>query len=262
MDRPVFLLSAGGRTGSTLLQRLIISTREVLVWGEHEGCYMAAVEQLLARLHDLHGGRSQDQYAALVEQGAQAWVANVNPPFSHALEGARALFLASLGRPALELGFPRWGFKEIRYGGTSALGLRTLFPAARFVIGVRNPAAALRSIKATGWYGKDHQYDPGRFLGKWADLAGGLLDALPQLGPALLVRHEDLLDPQEASLASLGAHLGIDPGRFDRTVFGKVLRGISGPPAELDLADRAALGQPAVLAVAERLGYAPAQLLG
>jgi hypothetical protein len=37
MDQPVFVLSAGGRTGSTLVQRLFISTKQILVWGEHNG---------------------------------------------------------------------------------------------------------------------------------------------------------------------------------------------------------------------------------
>ena len=31
---PIFLLSAGWRSGSTLLQRLIMSDKHVLIWGE------------------------------------------------------------------------------------------------------------------------------------------------------------------------------------------------------------------------------------
>ena len=31
---PIFILSAGWRSGSTLLQRLILSAKEVVIWGE------------------------------------------------------------------------------------------------------------------------------------------------------------------------------------------------------------------------------------
>lgn len=262
IDQPVFLLCAGGRTGSTSLQRLIISSGEALIWGEHGGLYMAALEPMLAGLHHLSTGAARTQYAQLAERGPQAWLANVQPPFEHALEGARALWLEALGRPARDLGYPRWGFKEIRYGGSSALALRTLFPGGRFVVLVRHPQAALRSIKSVPWYGRDHQADPRRFLRQWEQLGSSLLEALPWLGPGLLVQHETLLQDPEGALATLGGHLGIDPLRFDREVLDQVLRGTASPPAELDEADLAALGQPEILALAERLGYPPAPIQG
>lgn len=262
MDAPVFLLCAGGRTGSTCLQRLIISSGEVLLWGEHAGAYLAALEPLLARLHHLSGGpAARTQYAQLVGQGPRAWLANVQPPFPHAVAGARALLRVALGEPARELGYPRWGFKEIRYGGPSALALQALFPEAAFVVLVRNPRTALRSIKSVPWYGRDHQGDPAHFLGQWEALGRGLLEALPQLGPGLLVRQEALREDPEPLLAALGGHLGIDPARFDRDILDQGLRGTARPPAELDQADLAALARPEVLALAERLGYPPRQVL-
>lgn len=261
-DQPVFLLCAGGRTGSTHLQRLVISSGEALVWGEHDGLYMAALEPLLAGLHRLSTGSARTQYAHFAAQGPRAWLANVQPPFEHVLEGARALWLEALGRPARDLGYPRWGFKEIRYGGDSALALRTLFPGGRFVVLVRNPRAALRSIKSVPWYLRDHQGDPRSFLRQWERLGSSLLEVLPRLGPGLLLRHEALRQDPEGALATLGGHLGIDPARFDRGVLTQVLRGKALPPAALDAADLAALGEPDILALAERLGYPPAEILG
>lgn len=35
-DQPVFVLSAG-RSGSTLLQKLLNSSQELVIWGEHMG---------------------------------------------------------------------------------------------------------------------------------------------------------------------------------------------------------------------------------
>ena len=41
-NRPVFVLAAGWRSGSTLLQRLVMSSGETLVWGEpyDRACYV------------------------------------------------------------------------------------------------------------------------------------------------------------------------------------------------------------------------------
>ncbi len=33
-ERPIFILSAGWRSGSTLIQRLIMSKERILIWGE------------------------------------------------------------------------------------------------------------------------------------------------------------------------------------------------------------------------------------
>lgn len=184
-DPPVFLLGTGGRTGSTLLQRLVISTREVMLWGEHGGHLLAAVESWVNGMQAWHDRSGGAQYRRFLRKGCRTFIPNITPPMEWFQRGARAAFRESLGGPAAQLGFPRWGFKEIRYGGQAALTLAALFPEARFVVLTRNPADALRSIKSTPWYGSDYAADPARFLAEWEACASSLLDALPRLGPRL-----------------------------------------------------------------------------
>lgn len=254
-DPPVFLLGTGGRTGSTLLQRLIISTREVMLWGEHDGHLLAAVESWVNGMQAWHDRSGGAQYQRFLRKGCRTFIPNITPPMEWFQRGARAAFRESLGGPAAQLGFPRWGFKEIRYEGQAALTLAALFPEARFVVLTRNPADALRSIKSTPWYGSDYEADPARFLAEWSACASSLLDALPRLGPGLLVRYEDLQEDREASLAALAHHLGLDPAGFDRSLFGTVHRGSSTPPLGLEAEDLAALAHPVIQETTARLGY-------
>lgn len=105
------------------------------------------------------------------------------------------------GRPGtrispLGLGNPLWRHH--------ALGLRTLFPAARLMMGCAiQPPPCAPSARSRASCGKDRpQPTLSREVGRPCGRAAG--PRRPQLGPALLVRHEDLLDPAEASSRALG----------------------------------------------------------
>jgi hypothetical protein len=123
------VLAAGGRTGSTLLQRLLISTGEIMIWGEHGGLLLDALQRFVYGMRewiDIAGGRQLAQFA---QQGWNSWIPNINPAHEAFLEGARAALWQSLAVPAARLGFPRWGFKEIRYNVAAVLGYDLERPA-------------------------------------------------------------------------------------------------------------------------------------
>lgn len=255
-NAPVFLLAGGGRTGSTLIQRLIVSTGRVLVWGEHGGFLLpqlaALIEQTGQWVTDVHGDRMREDFLAGASDG---WIANMNPEQSAFRSGIRGFLDQSLGATAHAVGYPRWGFKEIRYGAAEALLLQTLYPGACFVLLVRNPISCLRSIKAMGWYGSDFQSDPTIFLGQWARITAGLMDALPLLGNACLLRYEDAVSDPEATIDRIATVIGVPPSSFDRKVLDSVLRGHAPAPVPLSDEDRHALNESAIRTLAGRLGY-------
>lgn len=253
---PAFIFSSAGRTGSTLLQRLLISTREIMIWGEHDGAMVAAAGQLLERLQAWHGltdGRQQQE--AFARHGHDAWIPNLTPPMNAFIDGLRALFTESMGAEARRLGYPRWGFKEIRHDGNAAVLLKTLFPGARFIFSVRHPAEALRSLKSTGWYGLHCGSDPVRFASIWMANVQSLLRAAPRLGPVLVVRYEDMVANPQNVVDAIATHVGIPPERFDLTAFDRRHRGSSNPPDALSRADREALAAPDLVRPAQLLGY-------
>jgi Sulfotransferase family len=265
----VFVLAGGGRTGSTLLQRLLISTGEIMIWGEHGGLLLDGLQRMVAGMAqwiESEGARHLERFR---NEGWNSWIPNVNPPHEAFVDGARAALLRSLAAPAAELGYPRWGFKEIRYTGGAVELLKIMFPDAAIIVLVRHPEATLRSIKGTAFYEKDYQSRPEVFLSRWASSSSSLARACRADGSVRLWRYEDIVADPEAAIASLAAHVAIDAARFDRSAIATYIGGVPvpaesdpgpEPPAggePLDARDRAALAAAEVRAVAAQLGYAP-----
>ena len=165
---PIFLFSSSWRSGSTLLQRFITASGEVLVWGETGGALNAIADAVagwdqitadsLRRFPGGIGGKGEASYhkfiAAPKAEHASQWIANLSPPFTDLISSVRAMFDAQYGGRAQSLGYPRYGFKETRCDVNTARQLQTLFPDARFVFLVRNPFDVILSIKRRGWMGR------------------------------------------------------------------------------------------------------------
>jgi hypothetical protein len=264
----VFVLAGGSRTGSTLVQRLLISTGEIMIWGEHGGLLLDGLQRLVAGMAqwiETEGARHFDRFKS---EGWNSWIPNVNPPHEAFVEGARAALMRSLAVPAAELGYRRWGFKEIRYTGGAVELLKVIFPNAAIIVLVRNPEAVLRSIKRTVFYEKDYQSRPEVFLGRWATVSSSLVRTCLAGSSVRLWRYEDIVADPEAAIASLAAHVAIDAGRFDRAAIETYIAGMPSPARSdrdpeldaraisLDERDRAALAAAEVRDVAAQLGYA------
>ncbi|HSS71451.1 MAG TPA: sulfotransferase [Casimicrobiaceae bacterium] len=264
---PVFVLAGGARSGSTLLQRMLISTGEIMIWGEHGGLLLDGLQRMVAGMAQWIEAEGARHFERFTSEGWNRWIPNVNPPHDAFVEGARAALLRSLAVPAAELGYPRWGFKEIRYTAGAVELLKMLFPDAPIIVLVRNPEAALRSIKSTAFYEKDYQSRPEVFLSRWATASLSLARTCIPGSSVRLWRFEDVVADPEAAITSLAAHVAIDAGRFDRAAIQTRIRGVPGavrsdrdsePDADaisLDQRDRAALAAAEVRDVAAQLGY-------
>lgn len=218
MSEPIFLFSAGWRSGSTMLQRVITATGQALVWGEAGGALdrladaSACYEQMLGpggrRFKHGFGGNGAKEYADFKTAGRDGfnkWIACMNPP-AEIFAGAFRGFLEEVyAQPAAALGYSRWGIKEVQSGVEAARFLQTLYPQARFVFLVRDPVACLTSIKRRNWL--DRPQDPKAvefYAGHWARLAG----EFRQAGFGQLVKYEELVASPELQ-QGLGDYLGV-----------------------------------------------------
>lgn len=258
-SQPIFVLAGGGRTGSTLVQRLFISTNHVLIWGEQRGAVISALRDLMKTTEIWREGDARGQYERFREHGYNQFIPNMIPDSNAFLHGCRSFLAGCFATAAQSLGYARWGFKEIRHGEDDALFLRALFPECTFIFLVRHPAACLQSIKATSWYETGFAKDPKVFLDRWSTLSGELEAASCKQPRSALVRYEDLVSDPECVLARLAAVTDIPAEAFDREVFDHVKRGTQRPPAALTQEDFDALASPNVTAVAKSLGYDLAQ---
>lgn len=131
-----------GRSGSTLLQRVLNTHADITVWGEHGGALSGLAETWRALHHpatvqNLASG--SDAAHVVIGVGPQVdrfdpWVsAFTADDFSeHLRRMILDLFTAPLDESV------RWGFKEIRYGRHVMEVLLDMFPGARVVLLARD----------------------------------------------------------------------------------------------------------------------------
>ena len=256
-ERPIFLLSAGWRAGSTLLQRLIMTDPTVLLWGEpYDECgLIQALAGTVKAFRD--GWPPPDYYYGGSKPRSGDWVANLFPAAASLRAGHRALFETTFAEPARRIGMPRWGIKEVRLTAEHAHYLRWLYPQAKFVFLYRNPLHAYQSYCGHGrdWYDvwPDRPvFTPAAFGQHWRALCQGFLQAEKTLD-GLVVRYEELVAGSAQLLERIERHLDV---KLDRSILGNKVGSSArdGQPAKVSDLEKALLRR-AVAPLAEELGY-------
>lgn len=236
VEEPIFILAAGWRSGSTLMQRMLM--RKCFVWGEPYGRAMP-IEGLAKQLEVFANGWPPDSVLANASKVAGAdlsksWVANLYPPIDAYLQAHRSYFTALLQLPANELGFERWGFKEVRLTADHATYLRWLFPRAKLVFLYRDPYACYRSflaLRVTYVRWPDQIIDsPERFGAHWRTLMQGYLKYADELG-ARPVRYEEFCSP-DFDIAALNDYLGCELDMVARSAKVGASQPIQVPPSD------------------------------
>ena len=197
---PIFLLSVGGRAGSTLLQRILVTDPRVLLWGEplsQMGLIPRITEAVSGSVdpHHMQQWRKSDEPAS--SSLPTSWINVLFPP-GHDFRSALRSFLDRwLGEPARKLGYTRWGFKEVRLGAAEAVLLRWLYPDAKFIILSRHPYDSYRSLADSNWnicwdrYSHTLMNTAVSFARIWNHMAESW-SQLPAGFPCEFIRYEDL----------------------------------------------------------------------
>jgi len=212
-EQPVFVLSAGWRSGSTLLQRMIMENRkDLLMWGEplphcniHDGLvnqFRAFTSQWPPSPYFLSAMKLQDP--------SDTWVANLYPDVDDLLKAHRNFHHTLFAEPARRAGWKSWGLKEVRFTIDHAMYLRVLYPKCKVILLYRNPYDAYLSY--SHWNVTVFRTWPDRFVSapyafgrNWAELTRGYLEGHKRID-ALLIRYEELDRPD--AVARIQSYLG------------------------------------------------------
>ena len=200
-EAPIFLFSTGMRTGSTLLQRILITDSHLLLWGEPMG-EMDIAGRIAQMVTDCMNPAFMDSWkrqpALDSRQLVKSWTALLHPSTDNFRLGLRNFFDTWLACPARRSGFTRWGFKEVRLDAAAAVFLHWLYPNAKFLLLTRHPFDCYRSFADAGWkipnfvrY-PDSRVDSAASLAReWNRIAMSWSE-LPADFPSRLIKYEDL----------------------------------------------------------------------
>ena len=136
---PVFVVGLTWRTGSTLLQRMLNASNQILMWGEPWPSTHILQNLYLAKESFPANPGSQ---LADGEEGiklANRGIALLSPSSSDFEVAVRGFYLDFFGAEAKKRGIHRWGFKDVHLDGANLEWLLQLFPNSKFLVIHRHP---------------------------------------------------------------------------------------------------------------------------
>lgn len=200
-DQPIFILSAGWRSGSTLLQRMLLKDPDLIIWGEpyHRS---NLIDNMLNQLTPLQGEWPPKDYYVSNNNGnlSNQWVANCWPSVNHLKEAHLTYWNALFETPAKNLSKNKWGIKEVRWGARHVEYLKWVYPKAKFIFLCRDPRDAYASFfyypRAAFLNWPDEVILTAKNYAKmWLTLVNEFSN-LEDNGTGILVKYEDLTNPE------------------------------------------------------------------
>jgi len=152
---PIFLLGTG-RCGSTLLQKILNSVENAMIYGEHGGflkqiaaAYFVNLEDKMIEKYIMSQNVAAKEPISVFEtlKNPQLWSAWTNWYNQETVRNNFRDFIESFFNPISLEQKVHWGFKEIRYGLDDRVPemLADLYPDGRFVFIVRHPVDVIAS---------------------------------------------------------------------------------------------------------------------
>lgn len=207
-DTPVFIWAPSTRCGTTLLQRLITSSRDLLVFGE-DLYFLERIPRYLTKLNQQED-HARESLERFLNGEYNFWSPNVFPDLDAYSRLIVEHFYELAGlyrRTAREGDFDGWGLKAPKFLPNSYELFKSLLPRARHVVIHRHVVDVLKSQKGRGWIDtEDRLRENAR---GWNDGVRELEDRLRGSENAYFVSYDQLIENKHAGVRDLEAFLGI-----------------------------------------------------
>lgn len=227
-ESPIFVLSAGWGSGSTLVQRLIISSGEALIWGEPLDLAVPVhrLAETVAPIRD--GWPPEAHYVSDYRptELSRGWIANMIPDISRFRCAHKEFLSCWLNHEVGDFTYQRWGLKEVRLTIDHAKYLKWLYPNAKFVFVYRDLYSCYLSCRNKPWTSVWPNYRATpivAFAHHWRYLLSGFVERHQEVD-GILVKYEDLCSG-EYPITALQEYLGL--GSIDTDLLKKKVGGRS-----------------------------------
>ncbi len=243
---PLIVTSPIQRSGTTLLQRLLCSAPNTLIYGEGAAAdleFFLTVHAMKVQEQGMWRQVNQQKMERVLRGDVNDWILDLKPDaegYLLALQKAAFAGAAYCRDFAIAHGHPVWGFKHPAWSPQTIKTLRRLMPRARLLIIVRELLPSLKSAKAQHMMDSDEQLR--QLCQSWLN-GMAYLRELSGDPSVLFVHYEELIEQPEKTLAAVSAFSGANG--MDRLVLEHKIniwpgRGFAGqagdgyiPPAEL-----------------------------
>lgn len=201
---PIFIVSPTARCGTTLLQRLLNSSGQMVIFGEDSmisQCIPDLLFGLRQRTEKMEGDLAFTR-KKFVEETTEFWSNGLLPPSGKMLEAAMSWFeqVMQISQDSAKgMGRERWGYKfPLRIFDDVELFLQ-LLENCRILFIYRNIYDVVRSYKARGWI--KEMKDVGKVSFQWQH---NMLQALDfQHKNFFLLSYEDLVENPEKQITCI-----------------------------------------------------------
>lgn len=196
LEMPVFIWAPTGRCGTGLLQRLVSSSKEVLVFGEDRFFVHDLPRWML--VIDQAGPSMHAAAQALASGDVSRWCPDALPSAdAYGRTLLRSFFdlVVTYAEGARSLGYARWGTKLPTFAPGPIQHLRRMLPRARHVFIYRHIEAVLRSYKARKWI--HSRADVDRVCQEWVQ---AMVEAAQQPDLTIVCYEQLIANPDVESL--------------------------------------------------------------
>lgn len=210
---PVIVASPTIRSGTTLLQRLLCSASNAIIYGENVAQdveLFANIYLSKATVYGANQARFDSTRANVVEHGSDEWMIDLIPDLQGYLNAIGQSCFGSLRYCrdyAQEQGCNVWGFKYPGWKPGTLFLMQQIFPLARIVYIYRDILACARSAKA--WLPVWDDAELMGFCAEWAENLGYALN-LRTNPNFLFLKFEDFVANPATSIQQIAAFTGAE----------------------------------------------------
>jgi hypothetical protein len=224
---PTIITAPTARNGITLLQRLLNSTRQTMVFGENQQLVATLPNMAVSGYvtHHQAGEELRQSREKFLNDTTEYWSSNLWPDTERYMLLGFEMFYKAVQlyqQSAREYGFQNWGIKNPMTSPNMVHQLGQLLRSARFVAIYRNPFDVVASAKARRFV--ISQQDVAKYAQQWQANLQALRERPPQ--HLLLIRHETLTAEPEPTLRELEQFTGISG--IDRSVLERKINTFAG----------------------------------